>query len=101
MIHYSCDMCGKDLASEGDARFVVRVEVYAAHDPAELTTEDLDADAVQSLSELLADAPEGADLSAHLPPTRNEFRYDLCPSCHRRYVRNPLARETSLQFSEN
>lgn len=101
MLRYSCDVCGKDMLPEEDRRYVVKIEVYAAHDPAELTEDDLDADAVESLGEMLAEAGDDADFSEHLPPVRKDFRFDLCPDCHQHYLRNPLARETVLQFSNN
>lgn len=101
MLRYSCDVCGKDLIPDEDHRYVVKIEVSAAHEPAELTEDDLDADAVESLSQMLADAGDDADFSGHLPPVRREFRYDLCPECQKQYIRNPLARETVLQFSNN
>lgn len=101
MIHYSCDMCGKEIPGGDNGRYVVRIEVYAAHDPATLTDDDLDADAVESLSQMLANAAPDADLAAQLPPARSELRYDLCPKCHQRYLRNPLAQKAALQFSEN
>ena len=41
MLHFSCDICGKDLTAEGAARFVVKMEAFAATDPALLTDDDL------------------------------------------------------------
>ena len=34
MIRYSCDLCKRDLDPEDDLRYVVKMEVYAAFDPA-------------------------------------------------------------------
>jgi hypothetical protein len=36
-------------------------------------------------------------------PPRASFRYDLCPECHGRFVRDPLAKDVmpKLHFSEN
>jgi hypothetical protein len=101
MLRYSCDVCGKDLIPGEDRRYVVKIEVEAAHEPGELTEDDLDADAVESLGQMLADAGDDADFSGQLPPVRKDFRFDLCPECHEHYVRNPLARETVWQFSNN
>ena len=101
MLRYSCDVCGKDLIADEDHRYVVKIEVTAAHEPSELTPDDLDADAIESLSQLLIEAGDDADFSSHLTPARRDFRFDLCPVCHKHYLRNPLARETVLQFSNN
>jgi hypothetical protein len=99
MLRYTCDLCGRDVA---DRRFVVKIEVFAAHDPAQLTDADLDDDPIDSLSQILEEAGDDADLSDQLPPARADFRYDLCPACHKKYVRSPL-RETDkkFHFSEN
>ena len=43
MLHVTCDLCGKKLHPGEDPHFVVKVEVFAAHDPAGLTEDDLDA----------------------------------------------------------
>ena len=101
MLRYSCDVCGKDLIPDEDHRYVVKIEVTAAHEPAALTADDLDDDAIESLSQLLAESGDDADFSNHLSPPRRDFRFDLCPACHKLYLRNPLARETVLQFSNN
>jgi hypothetical protein len=100
MVHYSCDLCGRDVA---EARFVVKIEVFAGHDPAKLTEADLDEDTIDGLSRELEEAGEDADLSDRIPPARSAFRFDLCPACHARYVRSPLAREADkkFHFSEN
>ena len=42
MQHFSCDLCGKELLPDVDRRYVVKIEVYAAHDPHELTDEPAD-----------------------------------------------------------
>jgi hypothetical protein len=101
MLHVTCDGCGKELR-QGDKRFVVKIEVFAAHDPAELTEEDLDADHMEAVGELIRQMEE-SDEPAELEPASHHLRYDLCPSCRARYLKDPLSREanTKLQFSEN
>ena len=37
----ACDLCGKTLLPDEDVRYIVRIEVFAAADPLELTEEDL------------------------------------------------------------
>jgi len=100
MLRYTCDLCGRDVA---DARFVVKIEVFAAHDPAQLTEADLDDDPIESLSQALQEAGDDADLADQLAPARSALRYDLCPACHKKYLRNPLSRDTekTFHFSKN
>ena len=100
MQHFTCDVCGRPIAAGGDGRYVVKLEVFAAHDPAELTDDDLDADHMEEVSQMLAE--EAAD-DADLAPSFKQFRYDLCPDCHTRFLRDPLNKEAAqkFHFSEN
>lgn len=100
MLHFSCDMCGKDMAPDTDRRYVVKMEVFAAHDPHELTESDLDSDHLESLSELLQQLDESEELD--VPPTYKQIRYDLCTECHKKFLRDPLSKEShKFDFSEN
>ena len=51
MLHFSCDICGKDLTPKGQARYVVKMEAFAATDPAQLTDDDLDTDHVEEMAQ--------------------------------------------------
>ncbi len=101
MLHFTCDLCGKEMLPGDDHRYVVRMEVYAAHDPAELTEADLDEDHMELVSQMLADE-EHADPDATAPAFK-KFRYDLCPECHKKFLRDPLNKESAqkFHFSEN
>ena len=104
MLHFTCDLCGKDIEVGNESRYVLKMEVFAAGDPAELTPADLDQDPIESLSEALRQAEvEGTDPGGELPPARKSFRYDLCAECHRKFLQDPLAREAEkkFHFSEN
>ncbi len=99
MLHFSCDLCGKHL---DDRRFVVKLEVYPAFDPEEFSEEDLDADHLQEISAILDEMHEtGAPATEDFGP--KQMRYDLCPDCHCRYLKDPLGRDSlrRLNFSEN
>ena len=103
MLHFTCDLCGKELLPGDDRRYVVRVEVYAAHDPAELTEADLDQDHMDEVSQILEEMEEdGADPDQSAPAFK-KFRYDLCPDCHKKFLRDPLNKEAAqkFHFSEN
>jgi hypothetical protein len=97
----TCDLCGKDLRSGEDLHFVVKLEVYASHDPSELTEADLDQDHIEAISELLQEIDE----LPHdpFPPATQQLRYDLCSCCRQRFLRDPLGKDasTKLYFSEN
>ncbi len=98
MIHYSCDLCKRLIDAEDDLRYVVKMEIYAALDPAvdtEATGDDDDhleemQDILQHMEETGSDAV-GEDVYQQL-------RFDLCPECRKRFVKNPLGREASKQF---
>jgi hypothetical protein len=102
MQHITCDLCGKELRPGEDHRYVVKIEAYAAHDPAEITEADLDEDHMEALSQTLRELEEN-EASPELTEPYKNFRYDLCGECHKRFVQNPLAKETAqkFDFSEN
>jgi len=99
MLHFSCDMCGRPLGKE---RYVARLEVFPAHDPDEIDESQLDSDHLQELAEMLEEIENGAgyDLDDGEP---KQFRFDLCPDCHPRFVADPLGRERlqRLKYSDN
>ena len=96
MLHFSCDLCGKELSEN---RYVVQMEIFAAHDPAEITEDDLDDDYLEEMSELLR-AANCEDLEP--APAFKKIRYDLCPICHKRFLADPLSRDAQkFDFSEN
>ena len=98
MLHFSCDLCGQQL---DDQRYVVKLEVFPAFDPDELSEDDLDADHLQEVSELLAEMEVTGD--SVLDDGAKNFRFDLCTRCHQKFLKDPLGRDTlrRLNFSEN
>jgi hypothetical protein len=97
MLHVTCDLCGKKLQAGEDHRFVVKIEAFAADDPAEITEADLEEDHMEAVSELLRDMednPEEADVA----PAHKSFRYDLCSDCYKKFVRDPLCKEFAQKF---
>ena len=103
MLHVTCDLCGKELRPGDDQHFVVKVEVFAAQDPAEITEADLDEDHMEAVSELLREMEDGADEPDELERPTQHFRYDLCPECRKKFARDPLGKESAqkFDFSEN
>jgi hypothetical protein len=102
MLHVTCDCCGKDIRPGDNYHYVVKIEAYAAQDPAEITEADLDEDHMEAVSELLRDMEDNGANADMVEPYKN-FRYDLCPECHKKFVRDPLGRENAqkFHFSEN
>ncbi len=101
MLHITCDLCGKELQASTD-HYVVKIEVFAAHDPAGLTEADLDEDHVEAVSQMLRELEE-VDDPDEMDPGSRQFRYDLCPTCRKKFVQAPLTKEPAQKcnFSEN
>jgi len=101
MQHFSCDQCGKELLPEVDRHYVVKIEVFAAPDRSALTEDDLDNDQLESFSQLLQGLDAGAQ-TPELSPDYKQIRLDLCPECHKRFLRDPLNKDAiKFDFSEN
>ena len=101
MIHFYCDLCQRRI-DEDETRFTVKLEAYPANDnlDADLEVED-DRDHLLEIHEALElrQDPQGQDLDEEVYV---EMKFDLCPECHRRFIRNPLGRDlVQLHFSEN
>lgn len=89
MIRYRCDGCRQDLKRDGSNHFIVRIEAFAAAGSLEFSEEELNRDHVAEMETIIRDL-------ACTPPDEIEdqvyrsFRYDLCPGCHRAFLKNPL-----------
>jgi hypothetical protein len=85
----TCDLCGKPLLATEPVRYEVRIQVYAAYDPLEITPADLTEDhraQIRALIRRLEDMdPHDIEDSVY-----KELRFDLCMACQRRYLRSPL-----------
>jgi len=97
MVRYSCDMCGKDMTAANSSRYVLKMESYAAPQSDDITDEDLAADHLEEIGELLSSADDLPE-----PPAGAALNYDLCPACHARFLANPLnVQHAKFNFSEN
>jgi hypothetical protein len=105
MLHITCDLCGKELRT-GQDYYVVKIEVFAKHDPAQLTEADLEEDHMEAVSQLLREMDD-EEVADAIEPARHNLRYELCPECRQRYLRDPLNKELNKEaaqkfdFSEN
>ena len=88
MQEYRCDGCGRKLAKR-DLRYTVSIDVKAAYDEVEIHLHDLVRDHRSELEALLQRLNEKAttDLEASV---YKKLELDLCPSCQRAYIREPL-----------
>jgi hypothetical protein len=86
----TCDACNEGLLIDADARYIVRVEGFAAYDPLEITRADLagdlEAETGKTIEELRRLDADTAQDQVH-----RSFQFDLCPRCWGRYVRDPLS----------
>jgi hypothetical protein len=96
MIHYTCDCCKRALDSD-DLRYVVKMEVYAALDISAADDPDEDRDHLQEMQEILQRTEENPD-EAIDSDVYEQLRFDLCPECRKKLLKNPLGRELSKQF---
>ena len=87
---FICDVCDEGLLLDGDVRYVVKIEGYAAYDPLELTREDLERDLEAEMRGVIKHLEEQGKDEAQ-DTVHRAFSYDLCPRCWRRYLRDPLA----------
>jgi hypothetical protein len=102
MLHVTCDLCGKAIRPGEDHHYVVKLEVFASHEPAALSETDLEDDHLEAVSQLLREMDEAGEGEA-LPAPSQERRYDLCGSCRERFLRDPLGKDAAqkFDFSEN
>ena len=94
MDHLTCDRCGNGLLLDAPVRYEVKIEVTSAYDPLELTREDL-AKAESELKELIARLKDYSAGKAQ-DEVHREFRFDLCATCQKKFLADPLARAPSI-----
>ena len=101
MIHYSCDRCKQSIEHD-ELRYVIRLEIAATIDGNDVDDWNDDRDHLMELDEIMECA---ASLESELigQDIHERRKFDLCPDCYRKYVRNPLGCEVSspFEFSDN
>jgi hypothetical protein len=98
MIRYTCDLCKRELQSQDDLRYVVKIEVYAAFDPAaDDGRDEEDCDHLEEIQDLLERLEESSTDEIG-DDVYQQLRFDLCPECRKRFVRNPLGRKAAKAF---
>ena len=69
---------------------------------ADMIDEDMDQDHLEEIAQLIDEVGDLDD--AEWDSDRyHQFRFDLCSECHRKFVKNPLAKEPwrQIRFSDN
>jgi hypothetical protein len=94
MIRYRCDGCGLDLSRDGSNHYIVKIEAFAAAGQLEFTEADLQADHQAEIRKVLADLEQKSPDEIEDQVYRS-FRFDLCPTCHRRFLQRPLGISSS------
>jgi hypothetical protein len=102
MIHYSCDRCKRSIDTESELRYEVRLEVRAVMDMGGCDSGEDDRDHLLDIQEILERQEDAEDENIG-EDVYQKSHYDLCPACYRKFIKNPLGRESlpHLNFSKN
>jgi len=88
---FVCDRCGKPLLVDEDVRYVLKMELFAAYDPMELTHDDLAQDRRTEIADLI-DQMQRMDPKKLEESVYKRMVFDLCPACQRAVLDDPLGR---------
>ncbi|MDG2220110.1 MAG: hypothetical protein P8L85_01940 [Rubripirellula sp.] len=100
MIHYICDRCKRQINTADQTRYVIQIDIQSAVDNSQVAMEE-DIDHLAELHQMLEGMhQETLDQEAQ---SSHHGQYDLCPECHRQFLKNPLGRDSmlALGFSNN
>ena len=84
-----CDRCGETLLADSDVRYKLKMEIFAAYDPMEVSPSDLKRDLESELSSLITEM-EKMDPQKLEDQVYKRFDFDICPECQEQILRNPL-----------
>lgn len=101
MIHYTCDRCHRPIDVTQEIRYTVRIEVTAAADD-QSGWMDEDRDHLAQIEEIIQSLESVDSREGRMEPFQRQV-FDLCSSCHDRFVRDPIGNEHQAEvgFSEN
>lgn len=102
MLHCFCDLCGTELLVGEDHHYVTKIEVYVACNPLQGTEGALNAEHKHGDSGLLEQIIHMVKQGLNDTLSKS-FRFELCPECHKKFLKNPLGRKMlgSIDFSKN
>jgi hypothetical protein len=97
MIHFTCDMCGKEMPEDCKDRHIVQIDVRPANSSWELTEADIEEDNLAKISQMLkAEESEISDFGDARPET---MRLDLCSVCRESFLEDPLRRQATAKYN--
>ncbi len=101
MIHYTCDRCRRQINTADQTRYVVQIDIQSAAEGPFGEMDD-DVDHLTELHQILEGIADDV-LECDSQESSHRGRYDLCPECHRQFLKNPLGRDAmlALGFSNN
>ncbi len=89
MITHICDRCGRPI-EKGEARYIAKVQVFAAGDTLEISLDDLLEDPTARMERLLEQCA-GLTEEELMRDVFVEMQFDLCRRCQRAYLADPMA----------
>ncbi len=107
MIHYTCDRCRRQINTDDQPRYVVVIDIQSVtestSDPLDALEPEEDLDQLAVLHQSLEGLDDPAILNEGHDEDSHRGHYDLCASCHREFLANPLGREAvaPIGFSNN
>ena len=99
MIHYSCDLCKRELDPASDSRYVMQLEIAQAIDPLDVTEDEDDRDYLEEIQEVLQRCDDDDILAPLCDGSTQRKKFDLCADCCKRVMHNPLGRDQLSQFN--
>ena len=102
MIHYSCDRCGCPIGEGESIRYVIKMEMEAMLNLGSEDELDEDQDCLLEMDQLLEKLEQHV-MDDEEPVVFQRKAFDLCPSCFRKFLKNPVGREriSPIGFSHN
>ena len=89
MITHICDRCGRPL-EQGQLRYIAKIEVFAAADPLVITLDDLLRDTRREMDDALEECEKLTEEEL-MRDVYVQFQFDLCPSCQKSYIMDPMS----------
>ena len=85
-----CDACDEGLLIDSDVRYVLKVEGFAAYDVLEISRAALERDLEKEMRETIEEL-QAQDATSAQDDVHRAFAFDLCPTCWKRFLQDPIA----------
>jgi hypothetical protein len=85
-----CDRCGR-IINKKTVRYIAKIQVYAAYDPLQIRSDDLLRDHTAEIEKLVRQCEDLTEEEL-MRGVYVDFEFDLCSSCQRVYVKNPIGK---------